>query len=389
MPALHSESLDQDDPLSLENTVRELQNDPVFLGEAILAAAGSLNHEKLDELLRNGSANVRDPSSGLTPIHAAVGSFDSLADGTPPDHEVTDEVQVDRLETTLKVLFLNGAIWNDLSPTDETPGDVAARLGLKGAYQLIVDAGVRAELLLAAMSEYQEIEDDDEDGDSDGEVQEKDNGEVTVEIEPDAYADVAKSQTDAVSKDDVNSRDYLASTLRFTSDRILDSEANAVMMAWEKDIMKRSANLLVPSSGLRVLNVGAGMSIIDNFFQEKTPKTHHIIEAHPEVISRLKADGWPEKAGVTIHEGRWQDVVTDLMEQNVMFDAIYFDTFAEDYSDLREFFSEHVIQLLDPSGGQDGEGGAFGFFHGLGADRQVCYDVYTQVRSCLRPWRAI
>lgn len=24
-------------------------------------------------------------------------------------------------------------------------------------------------------------------------------------------------------------------------------------------------------------------------------------------------------------------------------------------------------------------GGRFGFFHGLGADRQICYDVYTKV----------
>ena len=46
---------------------------------------------------------------------------------------------------------------------------------------------------------------------------------------------------------------------------------------------------------------------------------------------------------------------------------------------MREFFSEWVIQLLDPAGGEDGDGGLFGWYNGLGADRQICYDVYTKV----------
>jgi protein arginine N-methyltransferase 2 len=143
--------------------------------------------------------------------------------------------------------------------------------------------------------------------------------------------------------------------------------------------MRRSAELLAPEEGLRVLNVGHGMAIIDSIFQEKKPKSHHIIEAHPDVLKRMKEQGWYEKPGVVIHEGRWQDIVPGLVEKGEMFDAIYFDTFAEDYKALREFFSEHVIGMLDPAGGVNGEGGKFGFFNGMGADRQVCYDVYGKV----------
>ncbi|KLU84663.1 arginine N-methyltransferase 2 [Magnaporthiopsis poae ATCC 64411] len=40
--------------------------------------------------------------------------------------------------------------------------------------------------------------------------------------------------------------------------------------------------------------------------------------------------------------------------------------------DLRLFFTDLVPGLLD-------QHGRFGFFNGLGADRQVCYDVYTRV----------
>jgi protein arginine N-methyltransferase 2 len=153
------------------------------------------------------------------------------------------------------------------------------------------------------------------------------------------------------------------------------------MMAWETTLMKRSAELLLPTPNLRVLNIGHGMGIIDGIFQSKSPSSHHIIEAHLDVLKRMREEGWNDKPGVVVHEGRWQDVVPELIEKGEMFDAIYFDTFAEEYKALREFFTEYVIGLLDPSGGDNGDGGRFGFFNGMGADRQVCYDVYTKVSN--------
>ena len=110
-------------------------------------------------------------------------------------------------------------------------------------------------------------------------------------------------------------------------------------------------------------------------FLANSPAMHHIIEAHPAVIKRLHDTGWYEKPNVTIHEGRWQDVLPRLVEEGVILDGIYYDTYAEDYSDLKEFFTEYVIALLDKNG-------KFGFYNGLGADRQICYDVYTKVSSC-------
>ena len=233
--------------------------------------------------------------------------------------------------------------------------------------------GARAELLLNRMGEYEALGG----GSDDEEAAQMLEGE-------DAGVEVAVDEAAEVERPDVNSWDYLSSGLTFSADRILDSDRNGVMMEWERGIMKRSAELLLPGPGLRVLNVGFGMGIIDGFFQGHAPSTHHIIEAHPAVLSRMTESGWREKEGVEVHEGRWQDVVPELLAEGVMFDAIYFDTFAEDYKDLREFFSESVIGLLDGDG-------RFGFFNGLGADRQVCYDVYTKVSNSVsskrRLWR--
>jgi type IV protein arginine methyltransferase len=90
----------------------------------------------------------------------------------------------------------------------------------------------------------------------------------------------------------------------------------------------------------------------------------------------MKEKGWFEKPNVRVHQGKWQDVLPKLVEEGVVLDAMYYDTYAEDYKDLKHFFDEYVIALLDSNG-------LFGFYNGLGADRQVCYDVYTKVSRWL------
>ncbi|ORY12652.1 arginine N-methyltransferase 2 [Clohesyomyces aquaticus] len=368
-------------------------DDPAFAVEtdlttqSILLAAANHDIRALRDLLRNSSANVQDDETGFTPLHAAIaacepdeqndsapGQVNGHTNGDTTNGETTSEVSEERKQeleaaaSTVRFLFQQGAIWNDLDSNGETPGCIAHRLGLKELYELCVDAGVRAELLLSRLDQYQPL------GGADSEDDEEEEEEV--EEATDA-AGAAQTNTGAGDESTENTN-YLSSNLTFDRNRILDGSANGVMMEWETTLMRRSAELLLPKTGLRVLNVGHGMGIIDGIFQEKSPSSHHIIEAHPDVLQRMKGQGWYEKPNVTIHEGRWQDVVQGLVEKNELFDAIYFDTFAEDYKALREFFTEYVIGLLDPAG-VDGGSGRFGFFNGMGADRQVCYEVYNKI----------
>ncbi|TKA72016.1 hypothetical protein B0A49_05535 [Cryomyces minteri] len=374
----------------------------------ILLAASNHDLEALRTLLRTGSANVQDADTGFTPLHPAIAACESEEDGPSEkvhgqangngesDTKDTAKAEEEAAAKTLQLLFQNGAIWNDLDANDETPGCLARRLGLTVLYNMIVEAGVRAELLLSRLDGYallgdadgSEDEEDKEalnitegDGEEAPELVDSQAPEIALEAPEDEGEDISAPTVmePVLSNPDVNSADYLASGLIFTEDRLLDDDKNGVMMAWETNIMKRTADILTPWEGFRVLNIGHGMGIIDEFFRSKFPSSHHIVEAHPAVLRRMKEDGIYRRSGVTVHEGRWQDVLPKLVEQNVLFDAIYFDTFAEDYKTLKEFFSEYVIGLLDPAGGDNGEGGSFGFFNGLGADRQVCYDVYTKV----------
>lgn len=367
-------------------------DDPAFAVEtdlqtqSLLLAAANHDIPALRNLLRNSSANVQDPETRFTPLHAAIAACEpdtspepsktvnGHTNGETTNGEVAESEErkreIEAATKTIKLLFENGAIWNDLDANGETPGCIAHRLGLKELYELCVDAGVRAELLLSRLDEYQPL------GDVDSEEDEEDVDEVTEGVEQVAIDEELDGETEDESTQNAN---YLASILTFDRNRILDGSANGVMMDWETKLMKTSADLLIPADGLRVLNVGHGMGIIDGIFQEKKPKSHHIIEAHPDVLKCMKEQEWHEKPGVVIYEGRWQDIVSSLIEKGELFDAIYFDTFAEEYKALREFFTEHVIGLLDPAGGVDGEGGKFGFFNGMGADRQVCYDVYNKI----------
>ncbi|KAK7533360.1 arginine N-methyltransferase-like protein [Phyllosticta citribraziliensis] len=329
-------------------------DDETLATQSLLLASSHHDLAALRDMLRTTPANVADPETGLTPLHAALLAFEDDDDAA----RQPDKADLDKAAETIKLLLAHGAVWNDLDASGETPGCVAARLGLTECYGLIVDAGVRAELLLARLDEYQVLSGGGDEESEDEDMVDGDANGVEV-LEEEGFEDV---KSDA----------YLASDLTFTADRLLDADHNGVMMAWETSLMRRSAELLAPKAGLRVLNVGHGMGIVDGIFQQKQPAAHHIIEAHPAVVQRMREQGWDKKPGVVIHEGRWQDVVPKLVEQNMTFDAIYFDTFAEEYSALREFFSEYVIGLLD------GEG-RFGFFNGLGADRKVCYDVYTKI----------
>ncbi|PGH19005.1 arginine N-methyltransferase 2 [Helicocarpus griseus UAMH5409] len=359
--------------------------------QEVLLAASQHNIQRLRQLIRanekpENPVNVKDPETGYTPLHAAIAACEpdteesadaqQLPNGVP-NGEPTPALNapssvVDRGRDTVKFLLQEGAIWNDLDANNETPGCLARRLGLDELYDLLVDAGVRAEMLLNRLDGYEEIMDgEEESGEGAAGVEEKEVQEDQPQTEPEPGDSTNQNATES-TEPAVSSSRYLQSNLSFQHDRLLDQDQNGVMMAWETDIMAKSTKALLPTTGLRVLNVGHGMGIVDNLFQAQQPSAHHIIEAHPDVVADMKSKGWHEKPGVKIHEGRWQDILPNLINEGETFDAIYYDTFAESYSDFREFFQEQVIGLLDPDG-------KWGFFNGMGADRQISYDVYQKV----------
>ncbi|EPE05794.1 arginine n-methyltransferase 2 [Ophiostoma piceae UAMH 11346] len=380
--------------------------------QAILRAAWRHDLPAIKPFLSGpGKASCSDPTTGETPLHAAIRSLGPVTESDEKDAK--DEAETEAVKT-VEHLLLYGAIWNDVDDNNETPGCVAWRLGRKGVYEVMLRAGMRAEMLFAILDGYEELGSEGEDDDNDDEMAEGETGDVDVNAEADAEAEAEADANDNVNEaetEDVTattakpaSEDapYLESKLTLVDGKLVDAAGNGVMMAWEKDIMRRSVDAMLgdgdAAKGKRVLNIGFGLGIIDSMIAATQPARHHVIEAHPEVLARIDAASasgaatstggsddhaaefgaaWEatstvEPGAYKIQRGRWQDICPKLLAEGELYDAIYFDTFGEDYSELHRFFSDYIPGLLDDQG-------VFGFFNGLGADRRICYDVYTRV----------
>ncbi len=93
-----------------------------------------------------------------------------------------------------------------------------------------------------------------------------------------------------------------------------------VMMEWEKPYMIACIDALKPFGD--VLEIGFGLGYSAEHIQSYHPKSHTIVEFHPEVAKRARewARNFPH---VTIVEDTWQNALQSLG----LFDAIFFDDY--------------------------------------------------------------
>ncbi|CCH63068.1 hypothetical protein TBLA_0J00700 [Henningerozyma blattae CBS 6284] len=363
-------------PITEEFYVKEL-NDLLKSG---IPATYTL--EQVAEFERNEKKKLEDPnykeeesksddeesSSNTTPLHIMSRSL-------PKDLTKSEEEVILKL---MDILFEYGAGWNFIDYENKTIGDLLLEWNSSvetPLYRRLVDAGVSAELLLRVINggEVEFLDNDNfaefEDNDANNSQEittEQETAEVPQKIEP-----ISADHEDATA---AHSETFLNTKLEYTDDALVTkTNRDGVMMDWETNIMKLAANTLAPKHGATVINIGFGMGIIDTFLQQNKPAHHFICEAHPDVLSRMKKDGWYERPGVTILEGRWQDTIPTLfdLDEPVFFDGIYYDTFSEHYNDMLALY-DTIVGLLQPEG-------VFSFFNGLGADRRICYDVYKKI----------
>ena len=228
----------------------------------------------------------------------------------------------------VSMLLGAGAPWNALDRQGCCAGNHALEAGHQLIVDALVDAAVREELLLGA----------------------------------------AERGTQKAAAVAAESTEYLSRGVRYEGDTLFDEANDAVMMEWERPLMEAHAERLCASGG-DVLNVGFGMGIIDGAIQRRNPRSHTIIEAHPGVIARMKANGWHAKPNVRVCQGRWQECVQQLIDEGVQFDGIFFDTYGEHSSDMQDFH-DTLPQLLRP-------GGLYSFFNGM-----CPFNVFFQGVAC-------
>ncbi|GJP38237.1 hypothetical protein CLOM_g22703 [Closterium sp. NIES-68] len=201
----------------------------------------------------------------------------------------------------------------------------------------LVDAGIKSELILGAASR-----------------------------------NLTRGSTAAEQSEPAPNAAYLSERLQLSESRLVDGEGGGVMMRWEGALMQAHAQAICQQGG-DILNIGFGMGLIDTAIAARIGqaeggiRSHTIVEAHPDVIARMRGEGWHEKEGVRVVEGRWQDVLPQLGQ----YDGIFFDTYGEYYDDLRDFHS-HLPQLLKPNG-------VYSFFNGMCGDNAFFHTVYCHI----------
>lgn len=308
--------------------------------------------------------------STTTPMHI-------ICESIPTDASKEEETVI--LEM-MDELWLFGAGWCLTNDKDETPGCVLLRRGLHGSkyWESCVDSGVRAEILLRKIEESTvEFIDGPE-----TEAEETKTGDIIPELVDEEKQQALEKKAQELIEETINdpsvtTETYLKTKLEYKDGALVTEErSDGVMMQWEDVLMQAGCDSLFKSiedsDDVNVLNIGFGMGIIDTMIQDKKPTRHYISEAHPDVLAKLREDGWYEKPNVVILEGKWQDTLPELLTKGVFFDGIYYDTYSEHYEDMLNDLFDVVVGLLKPEG-------IFSFFNGLGADRLVCYEVYKKV----------
>ena len=80
--------------------------------------------------------------------------------------------------------------------------------------------------------------------------------------------------------------EYVDRELIFDSDKIYfirEEKMFEVMMDWEDEIMKASADYICENGG-DILEIGFGMGISAGYIQANNINSHTIIEKHPQII---------------------------------------------------------------------------------------------------------
>jgi len=302
-----------------DETDDRIEDEQSKLDEELLLAAKENKSDKIKELVEKGGDVTHQEET----------------DGTSALMLVAAHGNVEMIE----FLLSEGAVWNAVDRKHKCAGDYATDAGHQKAIDAILQHAVVCEMILARAKKHAEKDEK-----------------------------VKKEKMDAQGFGD--NHEYLASKVKYDKNSVegllLDDKEDAVMMSWETELMKEHARLICHNKG-SVLNVGHGMGIVDRAIQANDPRHHTIIEAHPDVLKRLRETGWYDKPNVSIVEGRWQDVIDKVGP----FDGVFYDTYAEDDQDLKDFHS-HLPRILK-------DDGVYSFYNGCCPDNLFFHGVACEV----------
>jgi hypothetical protein len=131
--------------------------------------------------------------------------------------------------------------------------------------------------------------------------------------------------------------------------RLPDGTSRYVMVQFERPLMEKTAEILCRGGG-HVLNVGFGCGLVDEAIAKRSPRSHTIVEAHPQVLEWMAEDGWMHRPNVHVLADCWEDV--DWTRFRHRFDAVFEDVFPFDTTSIDlDLWLEVVRLVLKPESG--------------------------------------
>ncbi|CAH8635471.1 unnamed protein product [Schistosoma mattheei] len=306
---------------------------------ALVIACHDGNFEEVKRLVEDEDADIcyQDFKTGMSVLMVAAGA----------GH--TDIVNY---------LLSEGAPWNAVDRSYLCAGDYAARNKQQDCIDILMNHAVMSELLLCIA------------------VNKSDAGESLKNV--DSMDLTTTVNTRANNSSEALNASYLSSRLDCNDG--LGNSNNGEHAAWICHADEIDSTISLP---IRVLNIGFGLGIVDTAIQKYSPDSHYIIEAHPEVLKKMKSEEWFAKPGVKIIPSKWQDAVVLLAKEIddgaiPRFSGIFFDTYAEDDNDLREFHTWLPKLLSIPnqkSVGDPSFSGRYSYYNGLCPDNVFFHGV--------------
>jgi len=320
---------------------------------ALLAAAAAGDLPTLTALLSSGA----DPAwqcdaTGTSPLMVAATA------GAAP---------------CVSALLAAGAPWNAVDRGGACAGELANGAGHGEAAEALFEAGVRAELVLGALESALR-----------GRAQPS---------PPPAAAASASTSAAAPPPSTPPAPGYLDQALSYApgpdgAARLADEQGRGVMMGWEAPLMVAHAHAVCRrpagqggeggEAATHVLNIGFGLGLVDSAIAARAPTTHTICEPHPDVLARMRSEGWFERPGVSVIPLTWQAAWAEgrlhppAGAPASKFTGVFFDPFEEADDNVAAFHDTALPHLLAP-------GGTYSFFNGLNADNPFFHAVSCEV----------
>lgn len=130
----------------------------------------------------------------------------------------------------------------------------------------------------------------------------------------------------------------------FYPDETSPTGEKAVMMDWEDPIMAAHAQYVAENGG-NILEIGYGLGISANYIQSYRPKSHTIVEIHPEIASQARS--WSKSGeGITVLEGDWFKLTKEI-QANAPYDGIFYDAYGDENTGR---LVEFCMSLLNKGG---------------------------------------